>query len=292
MKERIVEFEQVLLRTINFQVDPPDPYRLLLNYARSLRLSRDVTRTAWSIVNDSLFCPRALSTSQPAVACAAIRLAANVHGWDRRLRWFSPAIKRRKRETEDGRGGRDGGGREWKQGTLNQTTVGVGGALPVADTGAAGIISLGQGSMTDYRDAAAGADGSTSKLLPSLTANAKRDDGESCVLAARASKAPENAGRERDGGASRSGEEGDTMTTPWWGLFDARDEEVELVCSELLALYRAHGGQDVGRGATSAHTAGEMAVGTRLNGPRDGATGARGLESSTESLGASPRTAR
>ncbi|CAN0546953.1 unnamed protein product, partial [Ectocarpus sp. 12 AP-2014] len=83
MKERIVEFEQVLLRTINFQVDPPDPYRLLLNYARSLRLDPAATRTAWALANDVLFCPQALSAPPPAVACAVIRMAARVHGGDR-----------------------------------------------------------------------------------------------------------------------------------------------------------------------------------------------------------------
>lgn len=31
---------------------------------------------------------------------------------------------------------------------------------------------------------------------------------------------------------------------PWWALFDARDKEVELVCSELLTLYRAHDDKD------------------------------------------------
>lgn len=41
-------------------------------------------------------------------------------------------------------------------------------------------------------------------------------------------------------------DEGESVAMPWWWLFDARDEEVELVCSELLALYRAHDDLDGG----------------------------------------------
>lgn len=56
------------------------------------------------------------------------------------------------------------------------------------------------------------------------------------------------------GGGGVSGVDGDKdgerETMPWWALFDARDEEIELVCSELLALYRTHdskgGGKSIG----------------------------------------------
>ena len=53
---------------------------------------------------------------------------------------------------------------------------------------------------------------------------------------------------------------------PWWGLFDARDEEVELVCSELLTLYRAHDG----KGGDSSDCNGSK--GDSRDGDGDGAT--------------------
>ncbi|CAM9447244.1 unnamed protein product, partial [Discosporangium mesarthrocarpum] len=89
MKEKIVEFEQVLLRTIKFHVETPDPYRLLLNYAHSLRCPPPVVHTAWGLISDSLFCPRTLTTPPPALACAAIYLASRVHGDFLRLEAFS-----------------------------------------------------------------------------------------------------------------------------------------------------------------------------------------------------------
>lgn len=47
------------------------------------------------------------------------------------------------------------------------------------------------------------------------------------------------------GGGGGDGKEDDGVATmPWWGLLDARDEDVELVCSELLALYLAHDEND------------------------------------------------
>lgn len=227
MKERIVEFEQVLLRSINFQVDPPDPYRLLLNYARSLRLHRDVTRTAWCLVNDSLFCPRALATSQPAVACAAIRLAAKVHGCDRRLRWFSPPVKKCKRgadkrgdgdEVDPGNRERKVETRDWAEGK------GRDGFLTSADIGTSEVAIVGP------EAAGATLDGGAKRLLPSSVANlSTRQHGEAIGV---------------EGSRVDIGEGEDVSTTPWWGVFDARDEEVEIVCSELLAFYRSHSDRD------------------------------------------------
>lgn len=56
-----------------------------------------------------------------------------------------------------------------------------------------------------------------------------------------------HGGGDGDGGGNGGNvgkDDDDTVTMPWWGLFDARDEEVELVCSELLTLYRAHDDKD------------------------------------------------
>lgn len=262
-----MEFEQVLLRSINFQVDPPDPYRLLLNYARSLRLHRDVTRTAWCLINDSLFCPRALATSQPAVACAAIRLAAKVHGCDRRLRWFSPPIKKCKREVNK-RGDGDGvdpGNREREVETRDwEEGKGRDGFLASADIGTS------EGLIVGPEAAGATYDGSAKRLLPSSVSNlSTRQRGEAV-----------------DGEGSRLdiGEGEDVWTTPWWGLFDARDEEVDIVCSELLAFYRSHSDRDASGRET---VDGVAEKGVIINVVRDKAVDATGLDRSHKSLGVS-----
>ncbi|CAB1109770.1 unnamed protein product [Ectocarpus sp. CCAP 1310/34] len=259
MKERIVEFEQVLLRTINFQVDPPDPYRLLLNYARSLRLDRAATRTAWGLANDVLFCPRALSAPPPAVACAVIRMAARVHGGDRRLRWYSPPVqkisKRRREEGGDAIGGRDL--RKVESGTGD---TGRGGGTGSGDGGS--VVppmerpvppppppppfppphgGLGGGVNGQHVVRAAGAPPPPPPPPPPTVGDHGGISGKQGGFAGSADVVGVGV---RRGGGGRGGDEdqGDeTATKPWWRLFDARDEEVELVCSELLALYRAHG---------------------------------------------------
>lgn len=298
MKERIVEFEQVLLRTINFQVDPPDPYRLLLNYARSLRLGRAATRTAWGLVNDALFCPRALSAPPPAVACAAIRMATRIHGSERRLRWFSPPRhksgggdnKRQRESTRDGdvidtsgvsgAGNDDSGGEGVRHGLV--ISSGGGGGTPSANNdGASGGGGGGSGggggarklagpenSATarvetagvnttmlskqepkEVRDggggasSANGADSSTNRGLgiAGAVVGAASSPPSGAVINLTGSARAGSAGEIRDNDDNRHAAAENT-TMPWWVLFDARDEEVELVCSELLALYHDQGG--------------------------------------------------
>lgn len=355
MKERIVEFEQVLLRTINFQVDPLDPYRLLLNYARSLRLGRATTRTAWGLANDVLFCPRALSAPPPAVACAAIRMAARVHGADRRLRWFSPPIRKKRRRADDDRdrfsrgfGGGGGSGRFdnisglgaaagcWDGGGGGGSVSGAGsggggssgcggggdgngeeqhgkgeremggdrrGDAAVAAAVAARATAHGEGapgatSLPDCGDhdsfvsdqeavitgggvrveagagvalgTAVGKSGCPPVVGPSEDSSAGRKEGQKVVgEAAAAAACGEGVSVIRGGGngsgggsggsgrrdSGRSGGDGskddEREVMPWWGLFDARDEEIEMVCSELLALYRDHDASGCSKGIGS-----------------------------------------
>lgn len=217
-----MEFEQVLLRTIDFKVDPPDPYRLLLNYARSLRLGRAATRTAWGLVNDVLFCPRALSAPPQAVACAAIRIATRVHGTDRRLRWFSPPCNKRRKRTvlETREGSAAGMG-------IDQHVQGD--ATHVAEgTPTTSQTPSGQ-EMPKMNNLSAAGDASSSGDIDAE----KRSDG------AWEAVRQDHSGSNKNGGG---GEE--QLGMPWWGLFGAQDGEVELVCSELLALYRGHRQRD------------------------------------------------
>eukprot|EP00611_Tribonema_gayanum_P028189 TRINITY_DN716_c0_g1_i2.p1 TRINITY_DN716_c0_g1~~TRINITY_DN716_c0_g1_i2.p1 ORF type:complete len:157 (-),score=58.10 TRINITY_DN716_c0_g1_i2:78-548(-) len=89
MKEQVVECEQAVLRIIGFDMDGEHPYRLLLNYARSLRLSRELVQLAWGFVNDFLFIPSALELSPPTLACAAIYMAARLTDELNDLNWIT-----------------------------------------------------------------------------------------------------------------------------------------------------------------------------------------------------------
>lgn len=265
MKERIVEFEQVLLRTINFAVDPPDPYRLLLNYARSLRLDRAATRTAWGLVNDALFCPRALSMPPPAVACAAIRIAARAHGGERRLKWFSPCRKRKRKTVVCGDGVRSGGGGNSESGrdiggerpVMMNTGDGVNSediAGPERNNDAGGMASRGIAENvieSAKQDEVGKAGGSKPPVADELSGGTSVG-----VDGVAASASPGEDGFVRGKGTFELGDNGELNgevsddqqpSMPWWELFDAKDEEVELVCTELLSLYSMHdiGGQVV-----------------------------------------------
>ncbi len=78
MKKRVVECEQVLLRSVGFNLDMKHPYRMLLNYCRSLRLGKRTTQVAWGILNDFLFIPFALALPPPVLTCAALHMASIV----------------------------------------------------------------------------------------------------------------------------------------------------------------------------------------------------------------------
>ncbi len=99
LKKRVVECEQVLLRSVGFNLDMVHPYRLLLNYCRSLRLSERTTQVAWGILNDFLFIPFALALPPPVLTCAALHMASIVVRDEHALShvskvWYIPKTKR------------------------------------------------------------------------------------------------------------------------------------------------------------------------------------------------------
>ncbi|CAM9539146.1 unnamed protein product, partial [Laminaria digitata] len=236
MKERIVEFEQVLLRTINFQVDPPDPYRLLLNYARSLRLGRAATRTAWGLANDVLFCPRALSAPPPAVACAAIRMAARVHGTDRRLRTFCPPIRKKRRRVADD-----------DRGCVSRDFGGGGDRFDDDDAGGEGAAAA---AVSEHGGGGGGGGGAEAATATAAAAAAAAADDVFVVGSGDngSSGGGGGGGRSSGGSGGDGGKDDEREVMPWWELFDARDDEIEMVCSELLALYHAHDAIDGNKG--------------------------------------------
>ena len=76
MKESVVDTEQLVLRVLGFDLNTYQPYRLLLNYARSLRARPLMVEVAWALLNDSLFSPVCCLKRPPqAQAVAALHLA-------------------------------------------------------------------------------------------------------------------------------------------------------------------------------------------------------------------------
>ncbi|CAM9931959.1 unnamed protein product [Choristocarpus tenellus] len=214
-KEKIVEFEQVLLRTINFQLDVPDPYRLLLNYARSLRCSPPVVRTAWGLLNDTLFCPRVLTAPPQTLVCAALYLSACLHSDRKRLREFSVAVKER---TIEENGKTEGAGISMDGGSGPSPGTEV-------ELGASALIE------TQRQDPAV----VNRLMLEPVSTCGGGEAGFASWTSERDGKVVDASGRESGGtGKGKKGEEG---AQPWWRMFDARDDDVEFVCSELLDLY-------------------------------------------------------
>eukprot|EP01127_Copromyxa_protea_P001534 TRINITY_DN11509_c0_g1_i1.p1 TRINITY_DN11509_c0_g1~~TRINITY_DN11509_c0_g1_i1.p1 ORF type:complete len:265 (+),score=36.97 TRINITY_DN11509_c0_g1_i1:37-795(+) len=80
IKEEVIAYEHVVLRSIGFHVNLELPYNYLLNYAKSMQLDTVVVKTAWSLVNDGLINPSfALHSHGPsAAAVAAIYLALEI----------------------------------------------------------------------------------------------------------------------------------------------------------------------------------------------------------------------
>jgi|EP00624_Nannochloropsis_granulata_P000935 hypothetical protein len=76
LKESVIDTEQLVLRVLGFDLDTDRPYRLLLNYARSLRARPEMVEVAWSLLNDSLFSPVfCLTRPSQAQAVAVLHLA-------------------------------------------------------------------------------------------------------------------------------------------------------------------------------------------------------------------------
>ena len=74
-KDRLIEYETYVLRTLGYDVEVVLPHRYLLNYLHSLRAPRALAQVAWCFVNDSFETSCCLLHPPHLVACAAIRLA-------------------------------------------------------------------------------------------------------------------------------------------------------------------------------------------------------------------------
>lgn len=75
MKERIVECEQVILRTFVFEVGTLHPFASFLNYCKSLGVWTETVQVGWSIIVDSYVFGVRKNYSVVSVAIAALYLA-------------------------------------------------------------------------------------------------------------------------------------------------------------------------------------------------------------------------
>jgi cyclin K len=74
LKDRLTQFESVVLRSLSFELDLDLPYTYMLNYAHCLRLDEGVTQFAFNILNDSFLLPICLQYKSNEIACASIFL--------------------------------------------------------------------------------------------------------------------------------------------------------------------------------------------------------------------------
>jgi len=122
LKESVVDTEQLVLRILGFDLETFMSYRLLLNYARSLRARPVLVEVAWALLNDSLFSPACcLALPSHAQAVAALDLAQ---------RLLTAAGGDRDGENEDGPPGQRGGLKlaiDKDMAPIRETSTGVGG---------------------------------------------------------------------------------------------------------------------------------------------------------------------
>ncbi|KAL6049214.1 RNA polymerase II C-terminal domain kinase beta subunit [Balamuthia mandrillaris] len=78
IRDEVVACEQILLRSLAFEVAVSHPYKYLLNYLRSLRATPVFAQVAWNLVNDLYYIPLCIDKqySSPTFACSAIYLAS------------------------------------------------------------------------------------------------------------------------------------------------------------------------------------------------------------------------
>jgi len=76
LRDKLIEMEQTILRTLAFNTAVDLPYKYLLNYIKTLQGSNALAQLAWNIVNDSYFIPNICLNFKPnIIAVSAIFLA-------------------------------------------------------------------------------------------------------------------------------------------------------------------------------------------------------------------------
>lgn len=75
-KDRLLEYESYLLRSLAFDVEVELPHRYLMNYLSALRAPRQLALVALGMLNDSFETTLCVHVSPSVVACAVIFLSA------------------------------------------------------------------------------------------------------------------------------------------------------------------------------------------------------------------------
>ena len=78
LKDKIIRYEQVVLRVLHFEVDVKHPHHFVLHFVKRLNGSRDLAKLAWSISNDSMLTFLALYYEPHCIAVACIFLASEL----------------------------------------------------------------------------------------------------------------------------------------------------------------------------------------------------------------------
>eukprot|EP01116_Phalansterium_solitarium_P015891 TRINITY_DN3565_c0_g2_i1.p1 TRINITY_DN3565_c0_g2~~TRINITY_DN3565_c0_g2_i1.p1 ORF type:complete len:214 (+),score=23.35 TRINITY_DN3565_c0_g2_i1:429-1070(+) len=78
LRDSVVAHEQIVVRTLAFELTVQQPYKHLMNYASTLRAPAPLLQTAWNVMNDS-FCTLVCIDFQPhEIAAASLFLAAKL----------------------------------------------------------------------------------------------------------------------------------------------------------------------------------------------------------------------
>ena len=53
IRDKVLNYERILLQTLNFDMKVEHPYKYLINDVKNIGGSKDTAQTAWNFVNDS-----------------------------------------------------------------------------------------------------------------------------------------------------------------------------------------------------------------------------------------------
>ncbi len=74
-KEQIIQLEQNILRTLNFNLEFDLPHKYMLNIARFMKFTQNIVRIAWCLLNDALLSRECVTTPPEVVACGCLLVA-------------------------------------------------------------------------------------------------------------------------------------------------------------------------------------------------------------------------
>ncbi len=79
-KEQIIQLEQNILRTLNFDIDFELPHKYVLNISRFMKFPPSVVQAAMCVLNDALLCKECATTAPEITAVACLLLGQTMCG--------------------------------------------------------------------------------------------------------------------------------------------------------------------------------------------------------------------